>query len=133
MMYRVLRRSNYTRKRVERLLSERVLADQMDFAERLSPIPLRCIVSIDEAHKSGDDCFRKYGRTLRSEKCVHLDRDPRTIPKTSIMMVVSMSGGVHLAQTIRLGPAQTAGDWRLILQSLREHINQCIPWQPWAM
>lgn len=132
-VYRVLRRNNYTRKRVERLFSERILADQVDFAERLSQIPMRCIVSIDETHKSGDDCFRKYGRTLRNVKCVLLDRDPRTIPRTSTMMAVSMSGGVHWVQTVRLGPAQTAGDWRLFLQSLRQHINQRIPGQPWAL
>lgn len=132
-VYRVLRRNNYTRKRVERLFSERVLADQIDFAQRLSAIPLRCIVSIDETHKSGSDCFRRYGRSPRNEKCVLLDRDPRTIPRTSTMMAVSMSGGVHWAQTVRLGPAQTADDWRLFLQALRPHINQRVPGQPWAL
>lgn len=132
-VYRVLRKNNFTRKRVERLFSERVLADQIDFAQRLSEIPLRCIVSVDETHKSGDDCFRKYGRSPRNEKCVLLDRDPRTIPRTSTIMAVSMSGGVHWAQTVRLGPAQTADDWRLFLQALRPRMSQRVPGHPWAL
>lgn len=91
-----------------------------------------CVSSIDETHKSGQDCYRKYGRSVRNVKCCLLDRDPRSVPRTSTMMAVSMAG-VHWVQTVRLGPAQNSDDWRLFLQALRPHVGQYVPGQPWAL
>lgn len=132
-VYRILRRNNITRKVVERLFAERVLADQVEFAGLLSGIPLRCLVSIDETHKSGGDSFRRYGRSRRNTRCLLFDRDPRTVPRTSTIMAVSMTGSVLWTQTVVLGPALTADDWRLFLQGLRPHIGQYVPGQPWAL
>ena len=106
-VYRVLRHLGYTRKRVERLFLERSEAAQREFAFMLNAVPLRCLVSVDETHTDGGDVYRKYGRSMKGERCELLDRDPRTVPKTSTMMAVSMTMGVVWSQTVVLGAAQT--------------------------
>lgn len=57
---------------------------------------MRCIISIDETHKSGNDSYRMYGRSLRKEPCLPLDRDPRIIPRTRTTMAVSATNSVLL-------------------------------------
>lgn len=93
-MQRILTAHGFTRKRVERLFQERSLAAQEQFVIDVSEVPLRCIVSVDEVHTDGGDVFRKYGRSHHSTPCALLDRDPRTVERTSTMMGVSMTGGV---------------------------------------
>lgn len=134
-VYRVLRYHGYTRKKIERLFHERNLNNQRQFAQTMSQIPMRCIVSIDETHKSGEDSYRKYGRSQRNSSCVLLDRDPRTIPRTSTMMAVSASSGVLWMQTVVLGPAQNSDDWRLFLEDLMqvEAIGKYQPNLPWDL
>lgn len=132
-VYRILRFHGYTRKKIERLFSERVIAAQVAFVHIIIEIPMRCIVSIDETHKAGGDCYRLYGRSLRNVPCVLFDQDPRTIPRTSTMMAVSMAGGVLWSQTVKLPPAQTSDDWRIFLQGLHPHLGQRVIGQPWHL
>lgn len=91
---RILTAHCFTRKRVKRLFQERSLAAQEQFVIDVSEVPLRCIFSVDEVHTDGGDVFRKYGRSHHSTPCALLDRDPRTVARTSTMMGVSMTGGV---------------------------------------
>ena len=93
-VYRVMRHLGFTRKRVERPFVKRSEHDQRAFAVRLNAVPLRCLVSVDETHTDGGNVNRKYRRTMKGERCELLDRDPRTVPKTSTMMAVSMTMGV---------------------------------------
>jgi len=132
-VHRILRHLGYTRKRVERLFLERSEQDQRDFAVMINELPLRCLVSVDETHTDGGDVYRKYGRTLRGARCELLDRDPRTVPKTSTMLAVSMTQAVVWSQTVVLGPARTADDWRLFLQCLDTRMNKYVPGLPWAL
>jgi len=130
---RVMRHLGYTRKRVERLFIQRSEAGQLQFAVMLNAVPLRCLVSVDETHTDGGDVYRKYGRTLKDERCELLDLDPRTVPKTSTMMAVSQMMGVVWSQTVVLRAAQTADDWRLFLQCLDMKMNKYVPGLPWAV
>jgi len=132
-VYRVMRHLGYTRKRVERLFLERSEAAQREFAVMLNAVPLRCLVSVDETHTDGGDVYRKYGRTMKGERCELLDRDPRTVPKTSTMMAVSLTMGVIWSQTVVLGAAQTSDDWRLFLQCLDMKMNKYVPGLPWEL
>jgi len=132
-VYRVLRHLGCTRKRVERLFLERSEQEQREFANMINELPLRCLVSVDETHTDGGDVYRKFGRTLRGERCELIDRDPRTVPRTSTMMAVSMTQGVIWSQTVVLGPAQTSDDWRLFLQCLDTRMNKNVPGLPWAL
>jgi len=132
-VYRVMRHLGYTRKRVERLFVERSEHDQRAFAVMLNAVPLRCLVSVDETHTDGGDVYRKHGRTMKGERCELLDRDPRTVPKTSTMMAVSMTMGVVWSQTVVLGTAQTADDWRLFLQCLDMRMNKYVPGLAWEL
>lgn len=93
-VYRVLRHHRYTRKKIERFFQERNEQLQRVLAQTMSQIPMRCIMSIDETHKSGNDSCRMYGRSVRNEPCLLVDRDPRTIPRTSTMMAVSAANSV---------------------------------------
>jgi len=132
-VYRVLRHLGYTRKRVERLFLEHSEQEQREFAVMINQLPLRCLVSVDETHTDGGDMYRKFGRTLRGARCELLDRDLRTVPRTSTMMAVSMTQGVVWSQTVVLGPAQTSDDWRLFLQCLDTRMNKYVPGLPWAL
>jgi len=132
-VYRVLRAHDYTRNRIERLFLERSEAAQRAFATAITGIPMRCIVSVDETHTSGSDVYRRYGRSLRNVRCEMLDRDPRTVPRTSTMMAVSMTAGVLWSQTVVLGGAQTADDWRLFLQCLNAQMGAYVPGLAWDM
>jgi len=132
-VYRILRRHDYTRKKIERLYAERSLAAQRAFAVAFNEIPPRCVVSVDETHTAGSDLYLKYGRTRRNVRCVLYDRDARTVPRTSTMMAVSLTHGVLWSQTVIVVTAQTADDWRLFLQCLRSQMNTYIPGLPWDM
>jgi len=132
-VYRVLRHHGYTRKRIERLFVERSEAAQLAFAVGFSQIPMRCVISVDETHTDGGDMYRRYGRSQRGVPCELLDRDPRTLPRTSTMMAVSMSHGVIWSQTVLVGAAQTADDWRLFLQCLATRMNTYLPGMPWEL
>ena len=132
-VYRVLRFHQYTRKKIERLYAERSLAAQRAFAVLFNEIPLRCVVSVDETHTAGTDMYQRYGRSLRNVACVLLDRDTRPIARTSTMMAVSLTHGVLWSQTVIVGSAQTADDWRLFLQCLHAQMNTYIPGLPWEM
>lgn len=128
---RILTAHCFTRKRVKRLFQERSLAAQEQFVIDVSEVPLRCIVSVDEVHTDGGDVFRKYGRSHHSTPCALLDRDPRTVARTSTMMGVSMTGGVLWSQTVVMGRAQTAHDWRVFLQCLKRRMGTYRPGLPW--
>lgn len=130
-IHRILTANGYTRKRVERLFQERSLSAQQMYVEAMSVVPLRCVVSVDETHTDGSDVFRRYGRSDSRSPCVLLDKDPRTVPRTSTMMGVSLTEGVLWSQTVVLGRAQTAVDWRLFLQCLNEKMGHYIPGLPW--
>lgn len=132
-IYTVMRFHGNTRKKLERLFMERNEQQHKDFAMLKFQIPMRCIESIDETHKSGGDAYRKYGRTLINEPCTLLDRDPRSIPRTSTMMAVSAESGVMWIQRVVLGPAQNADDWRLFLHDRLEVylVGHYVPEQPW--
>jgi len=132
-VYRVLRRNNITRKRVERLFSERSETDQRAFAIAFNQIPLRCIISVDETHTQGSDMYRLYGRSVQGTPCVLYDRDTRPVVRTSTMMAVSMTHGVLWVTTVILGDAQTSDDWRLFLHGLRQQMNAYIPGLPWEL
>ena len=132
-LYRVLRHHNYSRKKIERLFIERSVAAQKEFAATINDIPMRCIVSVDETHTAGGDMYRRFGRTQRNVRCEMLNRDPRTVPRTSTMMAVSMAGGVLWSQTVVLGGAQTSDDWRLFLQCLNDQMGTYVPGLPWDM
>jgi len=109
------------------------LAAQRAFAVAFNEIPPRCVVSVDETHTAGSDLYVKDGRTLRNVRCVLYDRDARTAPRTSTMMAVSLTHGVLWSQTVIVVTAQTADDWRLFLQCLRNRMNMYIPGHPWDM
>lgn len=132
-VYRVLRYNNYTRKRIERLFVERSEAAQLAFAVGFNQIPMRCVISVDETHTDGSDMYRRFGRTQRGVRCELLDRDPRLLPRMSTMMAVSMSHGVLWSQTVLVGAAQTADDWRLFLQCLGTQMNSYLPGLPWEL
>eukprot|EP00170_Pyropia_yezoensis_P004036 contig_16620_g4047 len=134
-IYRVLRHHGYTRKKIVRLFQERSEQMQQVFAQTMTQIPMRSVVSIDETHKSGNDAYRVYSRSVRNEPCLLLDRNPRSIPRTSSMMAVSAVDGVLWLQTVVLGPAQSSDDWRLFLQDLldSEHMGTYSPNLPWAL
>ena len=132
-VYRDMRHLGYTRQRVERLFVERSEHDQRAFAVMLNAVPLRCLFSVDETHTDGVDVYRKYGCTMKGERCELLDRDPRTVPKTSTMMAVSMTMGVVWWQTVVLGTAKTADDWRLFLQCLYMRMNKYVPGLAWEL
>jgi len=132
-VYRVLRFHQYSRKRIKRLYAESSLAAQRAFAVLFNEIPLRCIVSIEETHTAGSYMYHKYGRSLRNVACVLRDRDPRPLARTSTMMAVTLTHGVLLSQTVIVGGAQTADDWRLFLQCLHAQMNTYIPGLPWEM
>lgn len=130
-IHRIVTANGYTRKRVERLFQERSLVAQQMYVEAMSVVPLRCVVSVDETHTDGSDVFRRYGRSDSRSPCMLLDKDPRTVPRTSTMMGVSLTKGVLWSQTVVLGRAQTAVDWRLFLQCLNEKMGHYIPGLPW--
>lgn len=54
-VYCVRRHHGYTRKKIERLFQERNEQLQRVIAQTMSQIPMRCIISIDKTHKSGND------------------------------------------------------------------------------
>lgn len=122
-VYRILRFHHHTRKKIERLYAERSLAAQRAFAVLYDEIPLRCVVSVDETHTAGTDMYQRYGRSQRNVACVLLDRDTRPIARTRTMMAVSLTHGVLWSQTVIVGSAQTADDWRLFLQYLHAQMN----------
>ena len=132
-VYRVLRFHQYSRKKIERLYAESSLAAQRAFAVLFNEIPLRCVVSVDETHTAGSDMSHRYGRSLRNVACVLRDRDTRPIARTSTMMAVTLTHGVLWSQTVIVGSAQTADDWRLFLQCLYSQMNTYIPGLPWEM
>jgi len=132
-VYRVLRYHSYSRKRIERLFVERSVDAQREFAQLFNEIPLRGIISVDETHTAGSDMFERYGRSIRNVPCVLYDRDPRTAPRTSTMMAVTLTHGGLWAQTVIVGNAQTSDDWRLFLQCLHSQMNTFIPGLPWEM
>jgi len=132
-VYRVLRYHSYSRKRIERLFAERSIEAQRTFAHLFNEIPLRCVISVDETHTAGSEMYERYGRSIRNVPCVLYDRDPRTVARTSTMMAVTLTHGVLWAQTVIVGSAQTADDWRLFLQCLHAQMNTFIPGLPWEM
>jgi len=125
-VYHMLRFHQYTRKKIERLYAESSLSAQRAFAVLFNEIPLRCIVSVDETHTGGSDMYQRYGRSLRNVACILRDRDTRPIPRTSTMMAVTLTHGVLWSQTVIVGSAQTADDWRLFLQCLHVQRNTYI-------
>jgi len=132
-VYRVLRSNNITRKRIERLYSERSEEAQRDFAVAINAIPMRCLISVDETHTQGSDMYRPYGRSVQGVPCILFDRDTRPVPRTSTMMAVSLSHGVLWSTTVILGGAQTSDDWRLFLHCLRGQMNTYVPGLPWEL
>ena len=132
-VYRVLRANNITRKRVERLYSERSEEAQREFAGAINAIPMRCLISVDETHTAGSDMYRPYGRSVNGVPCRLFDRDTRPVPRTSTMMAVSLSHGVLWSTTVILGGAQTSDDWRLFLHCLRDQMNTYVPGLPWEL
>ena len=95
---RCLRRLGFTRKRIERLFRERNDETRAQHCQLRRQIPSRCIVSVDETHTDGADVFHLKGWAPRQEKLRILDRDPRSVPRTSTVMAVSGTGallGLH--------------------------------------
>jgi len=109
-VYRVLRANNITRKRVERLHSERSEEAQRAFEVAINAIPMRCLISVDESHTAGSDMYRPYGRSVKGVPCRLFDRDTRPVPSKSTMMAVSLSHDVLWSTTVILGGAQTSDD-----------------------
>eukprot|EP00168_Porphyra_purpurea_P019355 TRINITY_DN7679_c0_g1_i1.p1 TRINITY_DN7679_c0_g1~~TRINITY_DN7679_c0_g1_i1.p1 ORF type:complete len:347 (+),score=32.85 TRINITY_DN7679_c0_g1_i1:1389-2429(+) len=132
-VYRVLRFHQNTRKRIERLYAESSLTAQRAFAEHFNETPVRCIVSVDETHTAGSDTYQRYGRSLRTVARVLRDRDTRPVPRTSIMMAVTLTHSVLWSQPVIVGSAQTADDWRLFLQCLHGQMSNYIPGLHWGM
>jgi len=114
IVYRVLQHLGYTCKLVERLMLEHSVREQSEFSVMINKLPLRCLVSVDGTHTDDGDVYRKFGRNLRADPLELIDRDSRTLLMTCTM-IVSMTQGVFWSQTVVLGPAQTADDWRLFL------------------
>lgn len=54
-IYRVLCHHGYTRKKIVRLFQERREQMQRMFAQTMTQLPMPCVVSIGETHKSGND------------------------------------------------------------------------------
>eukprot|EP00168_Porphyra_purpurea_P014823 TRINITY_DN4352_c0_g1_i1.p1 TRINITY_DN4352_c0_g1~~TRINITY_DN4352_c0_g1_i1.p1 ORF type:complete len:291 (-),score=12.09 TRINITY_DN4352_c0_g1_i1:81-953(-) len=129
-VYRALRANNVTRKRVERLDSERSKESQRAFAIAISAIPMRCLISVDETHTQGSDMYRTYGRSAQGVPCLLFDRDTRPLPRTCTMIAVTLSHGVLWSTTVVLSGVQTADDWRLLLQCLRDRMNTYAPSLP---
>jgi len=133
IVYRGLRSNNITRKRIERLYSERSEEARQDFAIAINSSPMRCLIPVDETDTQGSNMYRPYGRSVRGVPCILFDRDTRPVPRTSTRMAVSLSPGVLWSTTIILGGAQTSDDWRLFLHCLRGQMSTYVPGLPWEL
>lgn len=126
-VYRYLRHHIYTRAKIWRLLIERSEAVQNEIASAVYAIPMRRLVSTDETHTAGGNAFPRLCQKLRNERCELLDRDQQRVPRTSTMVAVSMSHGVHWSETVVPGDPRTDVDWQLLLQCWNHQMSTCVP------
>ena len=131
---RHLHRLGFTRKKILRLFRESSEERRRQHAVVRQRIPRRCIVSVDETHTDGSDVFRLYGRSLTHERSRLLDRDPRSVPRTSTTMAVSSDGRIlgFMSVVVR-ERALTGADWRLFLQHLFPKLGVYTPGAPWHL
>jgi len=128
---RCLRRLGFTRKKIERLFRERNEEARAQHCQLRRQIPRRCIVSVDETHTDGDDVFHLKGWAPRQEKLRILDRDPRSVPRTSTVMAVSGTGAILGLHSCVLGPAMTSNDWRIFCENVMPQLNFFLDGSPW--
>ncbi|KAK1867856.1 hypothetical protein I4F81_010354 [Pyropia yezoensis] len=128
---RYFRRMGFTRKVIERLFQERNEAARLHHCQLMRQIPRRCIISVDETHTDGGDVFLKRGWAPRHEPMRMLDRDPRSVPRTSTTMAISGLGNIEAMHTCVLGPALTAADWLIFCQTLVPQMNVFLDGHPW--
>lgn len=128
---RYFRRMGFTRKVIERLFQERNEAARLHHCQLMRQIPRRCIISVDETHTDGGDVFLKRGWAPRHEPMRMLDRDPRSVPRTSTTMAISGLGNIEAVHTCVLGPALTAADWLIFCQTLVPQMNVFLEGHPW--
>lgn len=126
-----LRRLGFTNKVAERLFQERNDEARRQHCLLRRQIPRRCVVSIDETHTDGGDVFRLRGWAPRDERYRVLERDPRSVPRTSTIMAITGDGGILALQTCVLGPAITSYDWRIFLGTVIERLNPFLEGAAW--
>lgn len=128
---RYFHRMGFTHKVIERLFRERNDDLRFSHGQLMRQIPRRCVISVDETHTDGSDVFHKRGWTAREEPLRMLDRDPRSVPRTSTTMAISGLGYIAAVHTCVLGPALTAADWLIFCQTLVPQMNVFLEGHPW--
>jgi len=113
----VLLAIGYTRKRIIRHFRQRCAHRRREFAREIRRVPIKCIVSMDEAHKDGLTSYRRYGWALRGLRDEVMISDPRKSPRYSVMASVSIDGVIETV-TCAAPPFYTALDYSLFIHAL---------------
>jgi len=97
------------------------------------PIPLWCIISVDETHKDGGDVRRRRGRWVCGVRYDGLSRVEKHILRTSTMMAASYQTVVNHCETTPSPPSQDSDDWLIFLAGMLPRMTKFVLGLHWAL